>query len=216
MAKCQRCQKRKARRRCPALGSDLCSLCCGLLRDKEIHCPPGCIFLAQHKPYTEKKILGKKQSLASKNLGSGEDIFNDERMRWLAFQIEATLRDAVVQNPALTDGDVLLALESVKEKIGTGRGRLILPSEDKKARDPLAEAIWQSIENCRYQRTILLAAELETYSREKQFAVLERVILSIKHTAGGNFSEKRYLERLLERFAQLQELSAKKKILTPP
>jgi hypothetical protein len=38
MAKCSRCHKRKAKRPCAALGEVLCSLCCGQIREKEIHC----------------------------------------------------------------------------------------------------------------------------------------------------------------------------------
>ena len=34
-----------------ALGEPICSLCCGVLREKEIHCPSNCTFLVKHKPY---------------------------------------------------------------------------------------------------------------------------------------------------------------------
>lgn len=49
---CTLCRTRKARRACPALGKDICPVCCGTKRLIEIACPPDCIYLetAQKHP----------------------------------------------------------------------------------------------------------------------------------------------------------------------
>ncbi|MGE3274696.1 MAG: hypothetical protein AB7O67_06260 [Vicinamibacterales bacterium] len=49
---CPRCQRRKARRACPALRQDICAVCCGSQRLVEIACPPDCGYLeaAQRNP----------------------------------------------------------------------------------------------------------------------------------------------------------------------
>ena len=43
---CPLCRRRRARRRaCPALGEQICSGCCGAKRQKQIACPPDCVYL---------------------------------------------------------------------------------------------------------------------------------------------------------------------------
>jgi hypothetical protein len=52
-ARCPLCGTRKARRACPALGRDICAVCCGTKRIVEISCPPDCGWLRaseQHPP----------------------------------------------------------------------------------------------------------------------------------------------------------------------
>ena len=55
MALCSNCRKRKAKRACPALGSPLCNLCCGILREKEIEA-------AQELLEEQRKALEKHES----------------------------------------------------------------------------------------------------------------------------------------------------------
>ncbi len=43
---CPLCQRRKARRECPALGRSICSVCCGTKRLVEINCPDSCPHLS--------------------------------------------------------------------------------------------------------------------------------------------------------------------------
>jgi AcrR family transcriptional regulator len=43
---CPVCNQRKARRACPALGQQICTVCCGTKRLVEIRCPDGCGYLA--------------------------------------------------------------------------------------------------------------------------------------------------------------------------
>lgn len=53
VAACPLCGVRKARRGCPALGRQICAVCCGTKRLVEIDCPPDCAYLAtarEHPP----------------------------------------------------------------------------------------------------------------------------------------------------------------------
>jgi hypothetical protein len=43
---CPLCHQRKARRACPALGRQICTICCGTKRLVEISCPSDCVYLA--------------------------------------------------------------------------------------------------------------------------------------------------------------------------
>jgi hypothetical protein len=50
---CPLCGNRRARRGCPALGKQICAICCGTKRLVEIDCPPECPWLAsarEHPP----------------------------------------------------------------------------------------------------------------------------------------------------------------------
>lgn len=49
---CPLCNQRKAKRSCPALGKQICAVCCGTKRLTEIACPDTCVYLAsaRHHP----------------------------------------------------------------------------------------------------------------------------------------------------------------------
>ena len=50
---CPLCREQKARRACPALGRQICPVCCGTKRLTEIACPSDCVYLAaarEHPP----------------------------------------------------------------------------------------------------------------------------------------------------------------------
>lgn len=53
MALCALCGRRKARRACPAIGREICTICCATKRIVEIACPSDCIHLMsarEHPP----------------------------------------------------------------------------------------------------------------------------------------------------------------------
>jgi hypothetical protein len=43
---CPLCHRRKAKRACPAVGRQICTVCCGTKRLVEISCPADCVYLA--------------------------------------------------------------------------------------------------------------------------------------------------------------------------
>jgi hypothetical protein len=209
MAKCSQCYQRKAKRHCPALGSDLCPLCCGLLREKKIHCPANCPFLIRHRPYQEKKVIEKKQTFS-------KDILQDERLSWLTLNIEASLKEYGEKTPSFVDRDAILALEYAREKMEKEKSRLVLPFKAEEPKNDAGEAIFKSIEQCRYQRKIILFEGLETYKREEKLKCLDNVIAAVKYLARGHPEGRNYIQDLSQRFARIKELSQQKKILSPP
>jgi hypothetical protein len=213
MTKCSKCKKRKGKRYCVALGDYLCSLCCGLLREKEIHCPQNCSFLTKHRPYQEKRIIEKEQASVIKKTSPEEDILNDERMAWLVFHIEAPLHEFAEKRESYTDKEALLSLEYAREKIDKGKKLFVSPQEEMKPRNEIGEAIYQCIENCRYEKRIILPGETGIYKREEKLKCLERVMLAVRSLAKGNFEGRNYIQQLITRFARIEELSRQKKII---
>jgi len=214
MSKCPRCSTRKAKRFCPALGESICSLCCGKLREKEIHCPPGCTFLSKHRSYQEKRIMERRPETSLRSSPKEGDVLRDERLAWLALHIEAPLKEFAGRQDSFRDKDALLALQYAREKTEKDTGRVFIPGEREKSLDEAGEAILRMMEKCRFQGRIILTGSPRPYSREERLMVLDRIILSARESAGGDFGGKRYLQAVARRFARIQQTDRKARIIT--
>jgi len=203
------------KRYCVALGDYLCNLCCGLLREKEIFCLQSCSFLEKHRPYQEKRVIEKKEYSLLKKISPEEDILKDERMAWLVFHAEAPLKEYAEKEKSFTDRQALLALEYAKGKIEKEKSLLIKPEDKSKPRNEIGESIYQNIERCRYERKIVIPGETGAYKKDEKIRCLERVMLSIRFWAKGNFEGRNYIEKLISRFSRIEELFRQKKIITP-
>lgn len=213
MSRCFRCEKRKAKRYCPALGSFLCSLCCGLLREKEVHCFPSCPYLVQHKPYQEKKILEKRQEFPALKRPGEKEFVDDERMNWLLYHIEKPLQIIGEKDKSFGDKEAILALEYAKEKLQRER-RVFLTEDELKPKNPVAEAILHSMEKCRFEKDLVLSHNLSLYKKEEKIRCLEYVISTAKFLSRADFEGRNYINNLLARFAKIREHSRQKKIIT--
>lgn len=213
MARCAKCNTRKGKRLCPALGKSICSLCCGQLREKEIHCPPSCPFLAQHKSYQDQRLLQKK--LAERSAAPQEpDILSDERLTWLIFNIEMPIAQFAREKDILADGDALRALEYAREKVIRETGVFIVPDGRLQPGNDLGEAIFHSLQQCRYEKTIIVPGSLQQYKKDEKIQCLDRVILAVKHLSGDHFQGNRYLQQLIDRLTKIEELSRQQRIVT--
>src|SRR5262249_28624569 len=56
---CPLCHQRKARRMCPALGKQICTVCCGTKRQVEIHCPSDCTYLLSAREHPPVAMVRK-------------------------------------------------------------------------------------------------------------------------------------------------------------
>lgn len=208
MAVCSHCHRRKAKRRCAALGADLCPLCCGLLRERKLHCPPACPHLARHRPYQEKKIIKKRPAFA-------EDVQDDERLNWLVLNIEVALQKFAEVRPEFADRGVVLALEYAREKIEKAKPTLLVAEESRRPRNEPGEAVLQTIEQTRFEGKIILPQPLQVYRKEEKLKCLELTILGVKRLAGKDLAGRGYLEDLGRRFARVRDTSQGKRIISP-
>jgi len=215
MAKCSRCDARKARRRCPALGSDICALCCGRIRGKDIHCPAGCEYLARHAPYREKKVLERRETPASGSAPRKREPALDDRMKWMLFSVEATLKEIADRNAAFNDKNALLACEYAKDKLAKGERRLILPGETLRPGNAAGEAVYLTVSRCRFERTALIAGMAEPYSLEDRTAAIDFLIRTIKALARDRWEGRTFLDRLSEMFDRKAGPGGGPKLITP-
>ena len=216
MKKCSRCNNRKAKRFCPALDESICSLCCGQVREKEVHCPTTCPFLSKHKSYQEKRIVEKKQLSQQLPASEEEDILKDERMAWLAFHIEMPVKEYAEKEPSFNDREVLIALEYVREKVEKGRGIILFPDATMKPQNALGEAMYQMMERCRFEGRVIMTGKPLAYSQQEKLKVLDRIIGVVKYLAKANLEGRSYIQAVTERFAKMKSLSQQKKVLTIP
>jgi hypothetical protein len=215
MAKCVQCSQRKAKRHCPALGESICSLCCGTHRQKEIHCPPACAFLVKHKPYQDKRTLEKKHVGGPSPSPSEKDILSDERLAWLAFNIEVPIGRMVEKDSSMTDGDALSALDYARDKLEKESSLIIMSEKNIRPKNELGEAIFQGIEQCRYEKKIIVPGELQTYTQDEKTKCLDRVIFAVQQFSQGNMEGRGYLQQLIDRFSKISQLSRQQKLHIP-
>jgi hypothetical protein len=58
---CPLCNERRARRSCPALGHQICTVCCGTKRLVEISCPSDCGYLSVARDHPAAAVVRRRQ-----------------------------------------------------------------------------------------------------------------------------------------------------------
>src|SRR5262245_30249055 len=58
---CPLCGTRRARRGCPAVGQQICAICCGTKRLVEINCPSDCSYLASAREHPPATVVRQQQ-----------------------------------------------------------------------------------------------------------------------------------------------------------
>jgi len=178
------------------------------LREKKLHCPPDCRFLGEHRSYQDKRIIQKKHTYSP-------DIGQDERLNWLALHIEAPLKEWGEKRPEFSDKEAVLALEYARAKIEKEKSILLLAQENRRVKNEIGEAVFQSLEQCRYERQIILPQSVAAYSKEEKLKCLENIILAVKFMAKGDLDGRSYIQDLIERFSRLKKVSGQKRIVSP-
>jgi hypothetical protein len=215
MAKCAQCLRRKAKRSCPALGSGLCPLCCGELRDREVACPPRCPHRELHKPYQDRRAAERPVEPAVPPESSGEDVLRDERLSWLALHAEAPLLERARTRPDFTDADAVAALEYAREKAAKGGGLIVIPGRERAPVNEAGEAVRRSLDACRYEASVILSGAREGYIGEEKIRVLDVLIPAARSFARRSPGGRIYLERLAAQFSALDAGQGKNRIVAP-
>jgi hypothetical protein len=119
---CPLCGIRRARRGCPALGKQICAVCCGTKRLVEIQCPPDCTWLASAREHPPAAAVRQQQ----RDIASLVQFVRDfsERQSQLFFLVGSFLvRYQAPEFHALIDDDVaegVAALASTFETSSRG------------------------------------------------------------------------------------------------
>ena len=115
---CPLCRQRSARRGCPALGYQICAVCCGTKRLTEIRCPSDCSYLASAREHPPAATIRRQQH----DLETLVQLVRDfsERQTQLFFLIASFLvRYQPQELHALIDADVTDAARALASTFET-------------------------------------------------------------------------------------------------
>jgi len=119
---CPLCNQRKAKRACPALGRQICAVCCGTKRLVEINCTPDCGYLSSAKSHPPAVVQRQTEMDRAMMLPLLEGL--SERQARLFLMLAAVTsrhRPETLQN--LVDDDIAQAAGSLAATLETaGRG----------------------------------------------------------------------------------------------
>jgi len=115
---CPVCGQRKARRSCPALGKQICAVCCGTKRLVQIHCPPDCVYLASAREHPPAAIVRQQQRDLALLVQCMRDL--GERQSQLFFLVNRFLvRYQPPELQSLVDDDVAEAAAAMAATLET-------------------------------------------------------------------------------------------------
>jgi hypothetical protein len=132
---CKRCGQRRAKRACPALQMDICTICCGTEREVSISCPLECEYLREaHR--REKSVPVETEEAAHLDIEVTEEFIREQE-ELVVFSIYSLL-NASLQTPGAVDTDVLNALQALIKTYRTAESGLIYEA---RADNPIAAAV---------------------------------------------------------------------------
>jgi hypothetical protein len=122
MILCKVCGKRRARRRCPAVHGDICTICCGTEREVSLSCPLECEFL--HEAHRrEKPVLVDERDLSDPDVPVTEEFLRDHEELLLFCMV--SLVHAALRTASATDADALEALGALIKTYRTAESGLL-------------------------------------------------------------------------------------------
>jgi hypothetical protein len=119
---CPLCNQRKAKRACPALGRQICAVCCGTKRLVEISCPADCAYLssARHHP---PAIVQRQQEMDRAMLLPLLQGLSERQARLFLLLASVTSKHQAEALQNLTDADIADAAGAFASTLETaGRG----------------------------------------------------------------------------------------------
>ncbi len=147
---CPICEKRKAKRFCPARAETICTVCCGTEREVSIDCPSDCTYLVESR----KHDLGRREMdwasvpFADTKIPSSFVARHERLILALGYAICLNARD----NPAVTDADAIAGVRSLAEAYQTlSSGIYYEKPPDYAVQRGLYDALKTAIEN--YKQT---------------------------------------------------------------
>jgi hypothetical protein len=115
---CPLCDRRRTRRVCPALGRQICGVCCGTKRLVQIDCPPTCAYLSAAREHPPAAATRRHQHDLDLLTRSARDL--NERQSQLFFKVSEFLSQyAGPEFPPLVDDDVAEAADALAATLET-------------------------------------------------------------------------------------------------
>src|SRR5258708_21708728 len=124
MKLCSICEKRPAKRDCPAVASTICSVCCGRDRMIKLHCPEICAYLDLGRKATAERVV-KERSIFFGRHGFPYDERIVTSMRTLTIFEAGIVKVQREDFNALRDQDIAEGIDTAIRTLGTFQSGLI-------------------------------------------------------------------------------------------
>ncbi len=179
MAKCFTCGERKSNRFCPAINGNICSLCCGSKRQKEIVCIPPCDYLTKGTDYQLGRDIERK--IDSDLHTESEDVFQMEEVTPFVMSLERFFVDQFYRKREINDDHILQSMSRLYAFLSATLSAL----EPQNSIETLIFKEFAEVNRKTRHLTDALKAR----------AVL-RIIKSIRSSSGGVLGNRNYLEMI--------------------
>jgi hypothetical protein len=115
---CPVCHQRKAKRSCPALGQQICAVCCGTKRLVEIACPPDCGYLSTARTHPPA-VIQRQQELDRAMLMPLLQGLSERQARLFLMLAAVTSRHQADALQKLVDDDIAQAAGALASTLET-------------------------------------------------------------------------------------------------
>src|SRR5436189_2799880 len=105
---CKICQTRRAKRYCPGVHGDICSICCGTEREMTVDCPLDCVYLQDAHRHEKTPPLDPAQ-FPNQDIRVTDDFLRKSEM--LLLFAARTLLESALDTPGAIDYDVRDAVD---------------------------------------------------------------------------------------------------------
>jgi hypothetical protein len=100
---CKICESRRAKRFCPAVHGDICSLCCGREREVTLHCPLDCEYLQEARKH-DRPVEVNPDELPNLDIPIPETFVRDYEE--LLYGVGMAALEASLETPGAVDYDL--------------------------------------------------------------------------------------------------------------
>ena len=114
---CPICNKRKAKRLCPARAETICTICCGTEREVTIECPHDCEYLMASREYDAERQQPDASNLPFADTRIDQGFVRDHEALLMA--LDYALCKFAASHREVVDADVQSALHNLAESYRT-------------------------------------------------------------------------------------------------
>lgn len=133
---CPLCRTRKAKRTCPGVGQQICTVCCGTKRLVEIACPPTCIYLTTGQRHPAARVKRQQEQDLAVLLTALGPL--SEPQLQIFFVVHAFISRFTPEGLPLVDADVADAVGALATSFETASRGVLYEGQ---ASSPAGEAL---------------------------------------------------------------------------
>ena len=185
MGKCIICNNRKAKRFCPALNGNICSLCWGTKRKKEVTCPSSREYLKTGEEYQVARQISKEMSPTFQT--EDDEILGNEEVIGFVMPLEKFFLEKFYYDKNADDNNIYDALVKIYFYLTKAVDSL---KPDNRCEELIFEAVYA------------IDKSLVNMPKDLKAKSILRLLKSIKSSSGGVLGARNYSEMVYSQFRE--------------